>query len=44
MQNIEHIGALLKLVCKDIFELVGVDEASLDVAGGVGKSHGDREA
>ena len=32
--------ALLRLVCKDVFELAAVDEASLDVAGGVGEAHG----
>ena len=33
-------AALLRLVCKDVFELAAVDEASLDVAGGVGEAHG----
>ena len=39
---VEHAAyrALLRLVCKDVFELAAVDEASLDVAGGVGEAHG----
>ena len=35
-----RLMALLRLVCKDVFELAAVDEASLDVAGGVGEAHG----
>lgn len=34
------LTALLKLVCKDVLELAAVDEAALDVAGGVGEAHG----
>ncbi len=36
----DGIAALLRLVCKDVFELAAVDEASLDVDGGVGEAHG----
>ena len=40
LAGIHDLGALLRLVCKDVFELAAVDEASLDVAGGVGEAHG----
>ncbi|WP_129966932.1 hypothetical protein, partial [Bifidobacterium pseudolongum] len=41
-KNVDYstLSALLRLVCKDVFELAAVDEASLDVAGGVGEAHG----
>ena len=38
--NVSPLLALLRLVCKDVFELAAVDEASLDVAGGVGEARG----
>lgn len=35
----QYSVALLELVCKDTFELSGVDEASLNVAGDIGETH-----